>query len=163
MTPSYVSVHTIIAKVFSDLDLQETSHRLIDLINWAGEAVEKIGAVRQLHFKKTGEDGLDNIKVKDYHAKLPRDLFKLATVTYSPQKEEPDSNTRWFPMRTTTNTFKSGPSDNLTSDYTYFLKPGWININRRDGWLKLAYYVFPTDNDGYPLIPDTATYQEAVY
>lgn len=46
---------------------------------------------------------------------------------------------------------------------TYFLKPGWIVFNKKDGWVKLAYKAIATDERGYPLIPDTASYQEAIY
>ena len=38
------SVKSVIAKVFTDLDLQEETHRVSDMIEWAGEALEKIGA-----------------------------------------------------------------------------------------------------------------------
>jgi hypothetical protein len=132
------------------------------MINYASEAIEHIGAVRQLHFKKTGEDGLDNVIVKGYHARLPKDLFKLATVLYSPSKKEPNNKTLWFPCRVSTNITGAG-NDRLTTDITYILKHGSLQLNHRDGWVKIAYYAFPTDCNGYPLIPDTATYQEAVY
>ena len=45
----------------------------------------------------------------------------------------------------------------------YFIKPGWIVVNQRHGFVKLAYKAIATDERGYPLIPDTASYQEAVY
>lgn len=45
----------------------------------------------------------------------------------------------------------------------YFIKPGWIVTNMRDGFIKLAYKAIATDERGYPLIPDLASYQEAVY
>lgn len=45
----------------------------------------------------------------------------------------------------------------------YFIKPGWIVTNMRDGFIKIAYKAIATDDRGYPLIPDLASYQEAVY
>lgn len=45
----------------------------------------------------------------------------------------------------------------------YFIKPGWIVLNKKRGFVKLAYKAIPTDEKGYPLIPDLASYQEAVY
>lgn len=53
--------------------------------------------------------------------------------------------------------------DNTQREPTYFLKPGWIVLNKKDGWVKLSYKAVATDERGYPLIPDTASYQEAVY
>ena len=53
----------------------------------------------------------------------------------------------------------NGPTDELT----YFIKPGWIVTNRKNGYIKLAYKKIATDERGYPLIPDKTSYQEAVY
>lgn len=45
----------------------------------------------------------------------------------------------------------------------FFVKPGWIVLNRKKGFVKLAYKAIATDERGYPLIPDMASYQEAIY
>lgn len=46
---------------------------------------------------------------------------------------------------------------------SYWVKPGWIVFNRDKGFVKLAYKAIATDERGYPLIPDLASYQEAIY
>lgn len=48
-------------------------------------------------------------------------------------------------------------------DVTFFVKPGWIVLNRDKGYVKLQYKAVATDKKGYPLIPDTQSYQEAIY
>lgn len=45
----------------------------------------------------------------------------------------------------------------------YFVKPGWLVVNRPCGFIKLSYKAIATDERGYPLIPDSTDYQEAVY
>lgn len=45
----------------------------------------------------------------------------------------------------------------------YFIKPGWIVTNMKDGYIKLQYKSIAVDERGYPLIPDLSSYQEAVY
>ena len=45
----------------------------------------------------------------------------------------------------------------------YFIKPGWIVTNKPQGFIKLAYKAIATDERGYPLIPDSTSYQEAIY
>lgn len=45
----------------------------------------------------------------------------------------------------------------------YFIKPGWLVVNRPKGFIKLAYKAIATDERGYPLIPDLTSYQEAIY
>ncbi len=46
---------------------------------------------------------------------------------------------------------------------TYWIKPGWIVLNKEKGFVKLSYKAIATDERGYPLIPDTTSYQEAIY
>lgn len=46
---------------------------------------------------------------------------------------------------------------------TYFVKPGWVVLNKQNGFVKLSYKAIATDERGYPLIPDLASYQEAIY
>ena len=46
---------------------------------------------------------------------------------------------------------------------TYWIKPGWIVFNKDKGFVKLSYKAIATDERGYPLIPDLASYQEAIY
>lgn len=46
---------------------------------------------------------------------------------------------------------------------TYWIKPGWIVFNKQEGFAKLSYKAIATDERGYPLIPDLASYQEAIY
>ena len=50
-----------------------------------------------------------------------------------------------------------------SADVTYFVKPGWVVLNKEKGFVKLQYKSIATDERGYPLIPDLASYQEAVY
>jgi len=50
-----------------------------------------------------------------------------------------------------------------TRDITYSIKPGFINLNVPEGYLKVSYTVMPVDDNGYPLVPDLASVQEAVY
>lgn len=159
MTIKLTNSQEIVAKVFSDLDLQETNQKVLDMINWIGEAIERIGTTTHLQFKVTGQDGLDHIELKDFHARLPRDLFKMESVLYA---KELSDNTDWRPMRKSTNMF-GAEHDKNSIGHTYFLKPGWLNANVREGYLKMAYYVFPVDCNGYPLVPDSALYHEAVY
>ena len=45
----------------------------------------------------------------------------------------------------------------------YFIKPGWMLLNRPKGYIKLAYKAIATDERGYPLIPDSNSYREAIY
>lgn len=53
--------------------------------------------------------------------------------------------------------------DRLNIKPEYFIKPGWIVTNMKDGFIKIQYKAIAMDERGYPLIPDMSSYQEAVY
>lgn len=53
--------------------------------------------------------------------------------------------------------------DYKTEDVTYSIKPGWIVFNKDKGFVKLSYKAIAVDDRGYPVIPDMASYQEAIY
>ena len=59
---------------------------------------------------------------------------------------------------------KSGVTNYSEELFTsYFIKPGWIVTNQKEGFIKLSYKAVATDGRGYPLIPDSSSYQEAIY
>lgn len=47
--------------------------------------------------------------------------------------------------------------------FQYNIKPGYIMTNVPCGFLKLSYNAVPMDEDGYPMVPDLASFSEAVY
>jgi hypothetical protein len=217
------SVKRVIAKVFTDLSLTESDHRISDQIEYAGEALEKIGAFPSFVNKVTGKDGLPLLALTNYSVKLPCDFHNLIQVSYATSESGP-----YYPMRYGTGNFDSGnptvttttstvttdissTSDlvilamnlytldyehalelintepatrsklsailNLTTpampggvnpmatttDITYVITPGYIKTNVESGYIMLAYQAIPTDNEGYPLIPEDASFIEAIY
>lgn len=162
MVYNLISSRSVIAKVLADLNIKEESLRISDMIEWCGEAIEKIGAVTQLIHKTSGENGVPYLKLKDYQAALPSDLHHLAQAAFSLNNT---NETSWQPMVLTTGSFGVKSDDKLFTLDTlqYAIKPGYIVTSKRDGYLKLSYYAIPKDKDGYPLIPDLISYQEAIY
>lgn len=189
MILKYVSSDTIIAKVMSDLDLQEEGQRITDMREWIFEALEKIGAVQQYEHKESNTGTTPILKITNYQAALPDDIHAITQVAYSIHNNGP-----WQPMRANTGNFKLYPdkgtphqvtepgamddnvvypivvsvvgnrnTTNFSSDHQYFIKPGYIVTNRREGFIKLAYTANYTDDRGYPMVPEMASYQEAVY
>jgi len=84
-----ISSRQVMSKVFADLDIKEGSNRQSDMLEWIGEAVEKIGAVKQLKRIISGVDGAQILEIKGHQAKLPSDLFRLNQVMYSPTGVDP--------------------------------------------------------------------------
>lgn len=166
------SVKTVIAKVLTDLDMREETHRISDMIEYAGEALEKIGAFPVLETKILGKGGVPYLELNDYQVALPADIHTITQAAYAEQE-----GSRFLDMRRATGSFDMsrtlttstgeedenvGDTDN-THDLTYFLKPGYLVSNKKTGIVMLAYKAIPTDDDGYPLIPDNISFREALY
>lgn len=113
MIYKYTSIKRVIAKVFSDLDLQESTHRISDMIEWAGEALEKIGAFPSFINKITGKDGIPLLIVSNYQTKLPCDFHRPIQVSFSTSNAGP-----FYPMRYATGSFDWGSEATETNSST---------------------------------------------
>jgi hypothetical protein len=209
-----------LAKVFTDLDLKEGTHRVSDMLEYMGEALEKIGAFPQFENKVLGKEDLPLLEISNYQAILPSDLHKVIQIAYAP-----DQTGGFYPMRRASGSFDwSSPStitasdvENVaatssivtlamtlydlsyadalakinnepetasilsgllssqnpvptpggavidTYDYTYSITNNYIKTNVETGYLMVSYQAIPTDADGYPMIPDLASFHEALY
>jgi hypothetical protein len=218
MVYNTISAKHIVSKVLRDLDYQEDSLRISDMIEWVGEGLKKIGAIKIFDVKITGKEDVPLLELNNYQCQLPRDLYRLLGVSYS------NSSTGIFvPMRYGTGTYDSRggstiisdstttvgtnseiylamtiydltyeeasallSSDsikkdlmstlladkkyptiqnqtNSTLDYTYTINNSYIKTNIKTGYLMIAYATIPTDEEGYPLVPDNELFKEALY
>jgi hypothetical protein len=59
----------------------------------------------------------------------------------------------------------SNLTTNMARDigFKYTLKPGYIQTNMKDGYIRLSYDAVYTDESGYPMVPDLISYTEAIY
>lgn len=79
------------------------------------------------------------------------------------------SHRNWEPLKLSTNTFALAvhadncPNLRYSCQYEYTVTPDKIiTTNFKDGYLAIAYYAYPTDCDGVPMIPDDEDYKEAL-
>jgi hypothetical protein len=104
------SVERVISKVFTDLDLKEGDHRISDMVEYAGEALEKIGAFPSFTNKVTGRDDVPILQIVNYQSQLPPDFHSVIQVSFSPTIDGP-----YYPMRYGTGSFDYGKVTNETS------------------------------------------------
>ena len=184
MIYKYISCKKVIAKVFTDLDLQENTHRVLDMVDWIGEGLKKIGAFPQMITKTLGKDGIPLLALDNYQAKLPSDLHTINQIAFARNVNGP-----FYPMRYSTGSFSSNhvvtnatdtpPTDQIydplklfpisenstifSYDWFYNIVGGYIKTNLKEGLLMISYQAIPTDSDGFPLVPDDESFLEALY
>lgn len=89
-----ITSKSVIAKIISDLQLQENEIKISDIKEWICEGLLKIGAIQQYEHK------VAILPVKCHQASLPCDLYKLGQVAFSFC-----NNGGWLPMRKATSSF----------------------------------------------------------
>ena len=170
----------------ADLNSSEIRQRTSDMREWIFEAVDKIGAPMQYIEKEV------KFEICEHQVPIPSDLQVLDGVAYSLSEDgkflpmskstkifkQPDHKEHEtcphqpmnYKVITAQGQFYTAQDPHIKDaglreheQYEYFIKPGWIVTNTNKGFVKLAYKAIATDERGYPLIPDTSSYQEAVY
>jgi hypothetical protein len=136
-----VSSKQIIAKVITDLRLQEEDHRISDMVEWVGEALDTIGAIRQFNIKVTGKEGEPLLVVKDFQTQLPNNIIKPLFIQYSNRVNGPFVPIKWntnpisFRGKETTTTTTVNTAGNV--DITYFTMD-LMGISYEDAFALLA-------------------------
>jgi hypothetical protein len=105
------SIKRVIAKVFTDLQLQEADHRISDLIEYAAEGLEKIGAYPYFINKVSGRDNEPYLAFTNYQCRLPIGFHRVISIAYSDSVTGP-----FYPMRYSTGVL--GSPDRLNASLT---------------------------------------------
>jgi len=159
------SIKVGLRKIMSDLGYTQSTAAEFpwqDSIEWIGEALGQIGAYTQYNAKEV------DLVIKDYKAKLPCDFIHLKRIVNadynSPQGIYDNRNNNLLGNNTDSTTQRGerllGNSD---TDFDYNIVLDNIISTVKDGNLKIQYLAMPTDEEGFPLIPDNESYKEAFF
>lgn len=163
MIYKYTSSKTIIAKVFRDLGIQD-SDWINFAIEWIGESLEHIGTYSQTIPK------IHILKNANFRAKLPNDLYILDEIRYSNSTSTTQPTAQDFNFILSSDDSTHHPSlfgaenpYNENRVQGYILKGNYIHTSFESKWIAISYRAFYLDDDGYPMIPDSAEFQEALF
>ncbi len=155
----YISLETIIESVYRDtgfvVDIDWT-----DIAEWVGSCIDLINAPMQYVERITDGHDVPYIKITNGRGELPCDLVRIIqtrTCKGVPLRFSTDS----FHMR-----YHSAQCADLVcnSDITYKLREGYIHTssNFSEGEIEMSYLAFPTDERGFPMVPDDEKFKQAV-
>ena len=186
MNYKHISSKNVIAKIFRDLRINDEGW-VLDAMEWIGEALEYIGHV-SISERKAVEvttdshkavlplDLVDIIQVEYSGSPLPYgtdvtgyDLPNSASTTnMSPNGANVEVYTSAYTLDVnnisnnasglTKKTKKSGVRG---GDY-YIINNGSIQTSFTKGKIKIHYTAYPTDSDGYPMVPDNIYVKQAL-
>jgi len=143
----YISIKQVLDDILVHPLLQDLT--LERAVNYAQEFMRIVGCPK-LFTEKT-----EVIEVKDYRALLPCDFINLIQVRGDKGEE----------FRYATDTFHQahkGPMAYKERDYTYKVQGDVIITSIMEGNIEIAYQSMAVDEDGFPLIPDNASFIKAL-
>jgi ribosomal protein S6E (S10) len=174
MVYKYESVYNIVEKLYRDYDHQEELD-IWDIIEWAAEALEFIGAGQQYE-KRVAE-----LTIKNSMSALPCNFhsqpiasyqgkpINYATGSFAPlSTQTPTSSTNTINGFTVSDQNfpatenSSAQMNDKTIPNTFYVRDGVFVTNIAEGTVVLEYRGTKTDKDGFPMIPDLQSYRTAV-
>ena len=157
----YVSLDLIMDKIHRDNRFVDKVD-YYDVVEWAGEVIKLIGAPSAFMKKVTGNSILTpNISVVGNIGELPVDYHRVMPGGVR------DYDTKVV-YRGGTDTFLKAPaitgeaSTLAQPDRTYTINDNYIFLSVETATIEMAYYAFPIDDCGMPLVPDNVKYVNAV-
>lgn len=191
MIYKYTKCESVIAKIMADADMSEKNIRITDIREWIFEAVNKIGAPMQYEQKETKPISLcdGQVALPDDLESLTAIAYSRSGSNWIPARKDESTfknlknaqqqkccgydhvlHVEKIPTHRSqllginhSSMLIDLINDKEVDEPTYWIKPGWVVLNKKEGFVKLSYNAIVTDERGYPLIPDLSSYQEAVY
>jgi len=95
------------------------------------------------------------LKVERYRAVLPCDFYEMIQVRLMGQEVKPA-------FGYSSDSFHMSPNKPQFSDLTYKVQGNVIFTSIEKGEIEVAYRALPTDEEGYPVLPDNSSYTRAL-
>lgn len=140
---NYISIKQILDDILHHPLLRDVTPERA--INYAVRFIQLVG-VPSAFLDKT-----EVIKIDNYRGVLPCDFYEIIQVR--------DSNNRIY--RSSTDSFHMSEHKDAT-DLTYKIQGGVIFTSTKQEEIEIAYRAIAVDDEGYPLIPDNASFINAL-
>jgi hypothetical protein len=144
-------VYNVIGQSFmTDISEEQAMHYAYDLIR-----LMKMGFML--------DQKVEDVKIKNYKAKIPDKLVTLRGVRYFSDK----LNAEYQPMHYDSDIFQSDfhcneYRENSLCEVTYTLNNNYIITNQKEGFINVSHYAINVDEEGYPMIPDSRSFEQAI-
>lgn len=123
--------------------LQELSYERA--INYAVEFIRIVGMPSAFETKKS------TIPIENYAAKIPEDCYSILAI-------EKDGKT--LPLNHSTSVYGYDVDKDVSQCYT--IRGNQMHTSFDEGEIEITYLSLPTDNEGFPTIPEIASYIRAL-
>lgn len=147
----YISIRQILDNLMDNPLMQDLS--LERVVSYAVKFIQKVG-MPSIFLEKTEE-----IEIENYRGKLPCDFYEMIQVRTVGHNCNGVSNKVF---RYSTDSFHMSSNKTSDNDLTYKLQGNCIFTSIKEGTIEVAYRAFSVDEDGFPLIPENGSFEEAL-
>lgn len=178
----FISCKSVIEDVYRDTQMEEALP-FDDLIYWIYEALALMDQPIQFVRKVTGYKENPNLDIQNYRAELPCDFFRLERIAVNGFAARYangsfhhllggdccNANSNSFGNDVFIDNFGNlfAPQSSqllntpVVDSYTFDINDNFLTLSVKEGQCCIAYLAFPTDESGFPQIPDDITYKVA--
>lgn len=148
---SYINIRVILDNLLdhpllSDLSLERA-------VKYAVDFIRKVGCPN-IFIEKTAE-----VPIKEWRGVLPCDFYEMIQVRAVGHNCD---GVFHEVFRYSTDSFHMSPNKTRDNDLTYKLQGSCIFTSMKEGTIEVAYRAFNTDEEGFPLIPENGSFEEAL-
>lgn len=177
-------------KSFKSVLYRATKHAFCSDLSEEQAADYALELLRRLQLPFAFKEDTKYINIKNYRGSIPSDLIFFngmrflisplpAQVTYDTTPEFitdtnllsyfTNSNTKWLPIKYTGDIYhstyhcNSNVTQNCDVDITYKINNNFIFLSTEEGIIEISYRALMIDKEGYPMIPDNQSFEDALY
>lgn len=140
----YISVRQILDDLLADDMMRGLS--LERAVNYAAEFMQVVGMPPEF------ENKVEKVEIENWRGKLPCDLYEIVQV----------KDPKGFAYISAEGSFGNRNHPYQYPAFTYNVKGDIIFTSTKDIDLLVSYLAIPTDDSGFPLIPENAAYVRAL-
>ena len=143
----YISIRQIMDDLLDNPLLKDLT--LERCVNYAVQFIRKVGC------PKVYTDKVEHLELKNFRCPLPCDFIVMNQVT----------DGEGYPYRYTTDTLHLDPQEwnpCRKDELTYKLQNNYLYSSQKEGEVIISYRAIELDEDGFPLLPDTGSFAEAL-
>jgi hypothetical protein len=143
------SINIVISKIVRDLGLGDKEIPWEDFVEWIADGLKHIGSFYQFTEKVT------SISIEDYKGELPCDFYKSIRMLSS--NDLLINNEHLIGVQETTLQGVKRTDTDLNINHNV------ITVSFRTGTIDLQYLAMPVDCNGFPMVPDDVSFEDALF
>lgn len=167
MVYKFISVKNIIEGIYRDYE-HSSELPIWDVVEWAAEALEFIGAGTQYI------DDVEELCVVDHKACLPTRFHSLHQISYGgvpltyasgtlePSNIDSTGENIIDGKEVDEDNFPLLNNRTVNQGHTYYINDNYLITSLEEGCVLMSFKSIAVDEDGFPKIPDNISYRKAI-